>query len=178
MSIKKNCPTKEEALELLKNYKTPEHVINHCKSVSHVATLIAEELNQKGYNLDLDIITAAGLLHDIARVEENHQDVGAKLMKKLGYDNLADIIKVHMHYTANPEAIIDETSLVCLADKTIMEDKYVGIDTRMGAIIKKFSYIDGVEERMRKKLALNKAFIGKIENIIGKNIDDLVKQSL
>ena len=39
-----------------------------------------------GFDLNIRLITAAGLLHDIARVEDRHWEVGAELMKKLGYN--------------------------------------------------------------------------------------------
>ena len=79
-------PTKEECQKLLNEYGTPAHVQRHCRAVAETAYTIAEELNKNGYNLDLDLIMAAGMLHDIARVEDRHWDVGADYMKELGLE--------------------------------------------------------------------------------------------
>ena len=59
-------PTREECEELLEKYGTPEHVRNHCREVARTAFVIASALNEKGYDLDLELILAAGLLHDIS----------------------------------------------------------------------------------------------------------------
>ena len=45
-------------------YNTPTHVIGHCKAVTLVAMTIGKELNEKGYNLDIELIQGAGLAHD------------------------------------------------------------------------------------------------------------------
>ena len=92
-------PDRQECERLLNEYNTPEHVKRHCRAVADMACTVAEELNKHGFGLDTELVLAAGLLHDIARVEDRHWDVGADLMDKLGYHEEAKIIKVHMTYS-------------------------------------------------------------------------------
>ncbi|MEI3518953.1 MAG: HD domain-containing protein [Clostridia bacterium] len=130
-------PTREECEELLEQYGTPEHVRDHCREVATTAFVIASALNEKGYDLDLELVLAAGLLHDIARVEDRHWDVGAGLMEKLGYEEESSIIRVHMRYSPfSPIAEVTETDMVCLGDR-LVEDTYVGLDSRIEYIIDK-----------------------------------------
>ncbi len=61
--------TEDEVNKLYQEYKTPRHVIGHCKEVTRVALTLGKVLNEHGYNLDLDLIKGAGLTHDVARTE-------------------------------------------------------------------------------------------------------------
>ena len=77
--------TEEECEALFEKYHTPEHVIGHCKAVSHTAVTIGRKLNEQGFALDIDLIKGAGLVHDVARVSDKHWEVGADILESLGY---------------------------------------------------------------------------------------------
>lgn len=170
-------PTKDECEKLLNEYKTPDHVKGHCREVARTAYLVAEALNENGFTLDLELILAAGLLHDIARVEDKHWEVGADIAKALGYEEESEIIRVHMTYS--PFSDIDnvtETDMVCLGDRLVKEDEYVGLDVRMDYIINKVRKNGRPEAEpiiLEKKKQTQK-FIDEIENIIGISIDKLM----
>ena len=66
--MKQQHPDRQECLRLLKEYGTPEHVIRHCMAVADTAVRIGRALNEHGYHLDLELIQAAALIYDIARV--------------------------------------------------------------------------------------------------------------
>ena len=70
---------------------------------------------------------------------------------------------------------INETDIVCIADRVCKENKYVGIDERMAYILKKH---EGFPERqkiiMNKKEELKK-YIKKLEKILGCTLDELIK---
>ena len=168
--------TKKEAYKLLREYGTPKHVVEHCEVVADTAIKIATKLNDNGYNLDLALIQAAGLLHDIARVNEPHAEIGANYLKALGHNKEAGIVRQHMTYSEfNSPENINETDIVCIADRVCKENKYVGIDERMAYILKKH---EGFPERqkiiMNKKEELKK-YIKKLEKILGYTLDELIK---
>lgn len=173
-----NHPSRQECLRYLKEYKTPDHVIRHCQAVADTAVKIGRALNQQGYHLDLGLIEAAGLIHDIARVEEKHWERGYQLAKERGYDQEADIIKVHMHYSPFSAAEnVNETDLVCLADRVVKEDTYVGLDKRMEYIIQKArqqGHADA-EKRIMEKKKEAQVLIDGIEKTIGMTFDELMK---
>jgi len=172
-------PTKNECEQLLERYDTPQHVRGHCRAVAETAYTVAEALNEKGFDLDLELIMAAGMLHDIVRTQDKHWEGGADIAEKLGYAAVADIIRVHMHYS--PFSDIDkvtETDMVCLGDRLVKEDRYVGIDARIQYIIDK-AVRNGhpeAEPFILEKKKDTERFIEQIEKIIGKSIDSLMAE--
>ena len=93
-----NLITEAEVYELYKQYKTPEHVIAHCKAVSDTGIIIGQALNEKGLNLDIQLIKISGLVHDFLRVEEDHDIKAGQFFDKKGMTELADCIRGHMSY--------------------------------------------------------------------------------
>ncbi len=171
-------PDRQECERLLNEYNTPEHVKGHCRAVADMAYTLAKELNKHGFELDTDLILAAGMLHDIARVKDRHWDVGAELMDKLGYHEEAKIIKVHMTYSPFSDIKdINETDLVCLGDRTVLEDEYVGLDKRMDYVINKAKKNGNpqAEPIILEKKKQTRGFINQIEDVIGMSLDDLMK---
>ncbi len=167
--------TEDEVNKLYQEYKTPRHVIGHCKEVTRVALTLGKVLNEHGYNLDLDLIKGAGLTHDVARTEEEHWNVGAKALEKLGYIDEAKIVKVHMHYPAfNSINNLDETDMVCLADRLVKEDRFVGLDERIEYILNKAPKDPAVTERILSRKADTRALMDDIEKVIGMPLDQLL----
>jgi putative nucleotidyltransferase with HDIG domain len=80
--------SREECEQLYMIHETPKHVIGHCNAVAHVALEIGRKLNEHGYDFDLALIEGAGLAHDVARVEDEHWNVGAKILRELGFDEV------------------------------------------------------------------------------------------
>ncbi len=163
----------------LRVYNTPPHVIRHCIAVTDAALKIAGALNEHGYSLDMELIQAAGLLHDISRVKDKHWEVGARLVRNWGYIEEADIIKVHMTYSRySPVERLNETDMVVIGDRIVKEDKYVGVDAMMQYIIEKAKaqgHDDAVIAILKKRDDM-KQLMNRIEEIIGLSIDVLMKQ--
>lgn len=176
--MKQSHPSRQECLRILEEYKTPPHVIRHCMAVADTALKVAAALNEHGYQLDLELIEAAGSLHDIARKEEEHWNRGAEIAESLGLFQEADIIRVHMHYSPfSPVDEITETDMVCLGDRTVKEDEYVGLDKRMEYILekaKKGGRPNSVE-RILEKREETREFVRGIEKVIGMTLDQLMK---
>lgn len=171
--------TREEAYNILEEYGTPKHVIGHCEAVADTAVKIGKRLNDKGYNLRLDLIQAAGLLHDVARVTEPHAEIGADFLAGLGHEDEALIIRQHMTYSEfSPVDKINETDLVCLADRVCKENKYVGVDERMNYILKKNAGHPERQEIIKEKTKYLKAYILELEKIMGCTLDELMAEEL
>lgn len=170
-------PTREECEQLLNEYGTPEHVKKHCRAVAETAYIIGESLNRKGLELDLDLILAAGLLHDIARVEDKHEKAGAQIIEGIGYIEEAGIIRAHTRYDFSLVDQINETDLVCLADRLVLEDNYAGLDDRINYIINKAARNGHPEAEpiIRQKKEEAKRFIDRLERVLGCSLDELMK---
>lgn len=177
--MKQQHPDRQECLRFLLENKTPEHVIRHCQAVCDTAVKIGAAMNRHGYDFDLELVTAAGMLHDIARVEDEHWIKGGDLVERLGYPQEAAIIRAHMFYTFSPIESFNETDLVCLGDRLVKEDKYVGLEKRIQYVIEKVERTRGSDPDVRAKILDKKKqtadLISRIEEIIGTTLEQLME---
>ncbi len=126
---------------------------------------------------DLDLVLAAGLLHDMARVEENHWDVAADYCAAHGFYEEEKVVRPHMMYEfVNDADHLTEIDLVSLGDRLTLEDRYAGIDDRMDYIIKKAERNGHPEakDRILAKKEQTKVLLADIERRIG-SIDELME---
>lgn len=167
--------TSQQINNLYEEFSTPEHVKRHCLAVTNTALAIGKALNDTGLNLDLKLLYCAGMTHDTARVLPDHGVVIANRLDELDYHEIADIVRVHMRYKGFDDLTkINETDILCLADCTVKEDSYVGIEERIEYLINKHGSTDQIRERFEnsKKQAIR--FIQKIESIVNKSLDEIV----
>jgi uncharacterized protein len=105
--VNKQLPNREQALKLLKDNQCSDRVINHCQAVAQLALDIAEELKAKGFAVDLDLVLAGALLHDLGRSKSHGVDhglVGAKLAELAGLPSpVVNIIKRHIGAGITPQ---------------------------------------------------------------------------
>jgi HD superfamily phosphodiesterase len=75
-------------------------------------------LNAAGESLNLKLLDAAGRLHDLAKGQPEHALCGARILRKTGFPEVADIVAVHMDIdlTANNHTI-NEAQLIYLENK-------------------------------------------------------------
>lgn len=165
--------TEKECQALYEKYHTPPHVIAHCRAVSRVAAEIGLRMNLCGASLDLDLIKGAGLAHDVARAGDKHWEIGADILENLGYIQEAEIVRVHMFYDLNRFENLNETDLVCLGDRLVIEDHYAGIDKRFDYIINKAPNDKDIRDKLLNKKEETKILIKSIEQFIGQTIDSL-----
>lgn len=119
-----------EALRwLLEVSKMPDPLRRHSEAVSRKALSMAVELQRSGRMLDLNLIRAAALLHDIGKGQPDHAAVGAHLLEENGYGRAAEIVRQHHRLDQIPKQA-NETLIVYLADKMIQEDREVSIEER------------------------------------------------
>lgn len=171
------CPKKNECLELLEEYGTPEHVKKHCIAVATVAGNIADELNKIGLKLNLPLIMSAGYLHDIARVSSGHETVGAEYLESIGLESVSEIVRYHtFHNIVNTGFDITEMDVLCIADRLVLEDKFAGAEKRMqyikGKALKKFGPESAKEIDMYIRSFIE--YIENLENFLGKHISEFV----
>lgn len=160
---------------LYRKYNTPERVIRHCKAVSDTGVRIAIALNKSGMNLDVSLIKAAGLIHDLMRSSDNHGEAAADILEKLGYFQEAEAVKSHMRYEFNPPESINETDIFCLSDRLVKEDEYVGIDERVEYLIHKAGESEERTRILNEKKQETKIFIKALEIRLGETINALFR---
>lgn len=122
--------------ELLQKERVPEHIIRHSERVALISLLLGLIHLEKGAPIDLKTLTLAALLHDIKKFSslntgENHALAGYKLMQKLGYERIGEIIYAHIFLKApKPKSPISEEEIVFYADKRVKHDEIVTLRER------------------------------------------------
>jgi molybdenum cofactor cytidylyltransferase len=105
-------------------------VAAHCRAVADMAVRIGEALNRTGYSLNLRLIRAAALVHDLARGQTGHARRGAELLRDLDMLQMAAVVATHMDLPDKEEMPIREAEVVFLADKLVREERFVGLAQR------------------------------------------------
>jgi putative nucleotidyltransferase with HDIG domain len=129
-------PDETACLALLEKYHCPDHIIEHSKAVWGVARIIGEGLIRKEHPIDMALLKASCLLHDIAKypclVEKKgwHDVVGAEMLKEEGLAAIADIVAQHVRLTDRADSDIKEEHVLFYADKRVVHDRVVTLRER------------------------------------------------
>ena len=120
-------PSREEIEALWETYSTPAPVRTHCEAV---ALRAGELAGQTGLTLNLGLLNAACLLHDLARDWPDHARACGELLTKEGYPELGAVIAGHHDL---PQDAGLEAGLLYLADKLVQGDRPVTLEERFQA---------------------------------------------
>lgn len=98
--MSEKLPTREQALQFLRESGCSENVIRHCEAVTELAVEIAKACKEKGLNVNLELVEIGALLHDIGRSKTHsvhHAVAGVQIAKRLGLpEPIISIIKRHV----------------------------------------------------------------------------------
>ncbi len=152
--------SRNECLELLQRFSTPEHIRRHSLLVAEVALFLAARLNGNGCRLDPSLIEAASLLHDIGKIHsietgEDHAVLGATMLDGTVAPAIADIVRDHISLDRSQVAgPITESLLVNYSDKRVRHDQVVSIEERYEDLIARYAKSFSHEQFLRKRLDL------------------------
>ncbi len=137
-------PTRKECLRLMEQYGMLEHITHHSLEVAKVALFLSLELNKRGQRIDLGLVEAASLLHDLAKTEclmtkEDHARTGCQLLKRMGYERVGEVVAQHiwLDKKGDPSAVSEE-EIVNYADKRVMHDRIVPLGERFNDLIERY----------------------------------------
>jgi molybdenum cofactor cytidylyltransferase len=125
-----HVPNRAECQEIWRRCGLDEGVIKHQEAVAETALRLGRKLVEKGEAIDLNLLEAAALLHDIKKTERNHPQRAAYFLEQLGYSQLAEAVAEHMDLFGIEEKKVTEKELLYLADKMVKGDEEVGIEAR------------------------------------------------
>jgi uncharacterized protein len=163
--VSEKLPSREQALQLLRETQCSLKVIKHCKAVAKLALETAEACREKGLNVDLELVEIGALLHDIGRSKTHtvhHAVVGAEISEAAGLpEPVISIIKRHVGggiTTSEAEKlgwpkdvyvpVTLEEKIVSYADKLIEKAERVPIEIAIEELAEKQGY--DAAERVRK----------------------------
>jgi uncharacterized protein len=163
--VSETLPSREQALQLLRENQCSAKVINHCEAVTELALETANILEERGLKIDFAIVEIGALLHDLGRSKTHtvhHAVVGAEIAKSAGLpDSVVSIIKRHVGGgISSSEAeklgwpkdvyvpITLEEKIVSYADKLIENSERAPIDVTIEKLSGERKY--DAAERVRK----------------------------
>jgi uncharacterized protein (TIGR00295 family) len=133
-------PSEEEALALHWKYGSSDVVVRHCRAVAQVALVLAEEVQRRGGKVEVRVVFAAALLHDIgrSRVQTVHHGLeGSRILADEGVgEAVVQAVRRHVGAGISPTEAKSlglpnfdyipqtlEEALVCFADKMVDGDR-------------------------------------------------------
>lgn len=129
-------PSENECDALLAKYETPAHIISHSRKVAQVGRLLGVGLQERDYPLNMALLDASCLLHDIGKypciVEgSGYHDVrGEEILEAEGFPAVARIVVQHVVLRGAKDDPIREEHIVFYADKRVVHDNVVSLDER------------------------------------------------
>ena len=170
-------PTPKECLALMTEiFAVDKTVLDHCEAVARVATRLGTALNKAGCEMDLDLLFAGGLLHDLARSEPQHATVAAQTLDDMGFPKVADVVSAHMDIVIYDEDPIDEKEVLYLADKLVQGHQVVPLESRFEKMMEQYaedpSALKAIELRFRNAFLIQQ----RLEATTGKSLEKILKK--
>lgn len=127
-------PSWEEAMALLCDvFQVDEQLMAHCETVADIANKIGDRFNQKGHELNLELLRASALLHDASKGSPHHGRRAADIIKQKGFPEVARLVERHMESLVDEQTAVDELDVLRLADRMVLGSEVVDIETRFDA---------------------------------------------
>lgn len=169
---RRDIPTEEECYAILSRFNADNRLLGHSQTVAAVACQMAFLLNNAGCRLNISLIRAAALLHDLAKGVPDHAKAGAVIVKSLGFPKVARIVAAHTDIIPQPGGMVSERELVYLADKVVRGDQVVSFEARFQYPLEKYSGIPEILQKIKGRLDSARLIQKKIDCILGKNKED------
>ena len=149
------------------------HIRAHCRAVGTLAAEMATKLVQQGACLDIALCRSGGALHDLCRLEPEHSAAGADFLQQRGYNAIADIVRLHDGYSHTESPQLDESGIVCLADKLVQDRLRVTLETRYRSVTDRFPADTAIGQHIRLNMAKCRQLLERYCRLTG---DDLEQQ--
>jgi molybdenum cofactor cytidylyltransferase len=172
-SARMEIPTAEECRELLERVRSVgEEIIRHGEAVAQVATRLGKELNLAGDSLDISLLRASGLLHDIAKGEPDHARAGARLLHQHGFDMVAGPVATHMELTISDGGGIGAGEVIYLADKLVQGERMIPLEERFRKKMERHADEPDILDKVSARLKTAREIRSRIESRLGRSLEE------
>lgn len=169
-------PDPEESDELARKvFRLPHDLLDHGRAVASTAKRLAEAMPDSG--LDLELIQAAGLLHDLAKGQPDHAAAGAARLRELGLGQAAEAIANHPDMAPPKSGRLGEAELICLADKCVQGRQVIDPDERYRAKLDLYRTDPAVVAVINRRWANCRGLIALWEKATGRNLAAFLNRS-
>jgi len=172
-------PTRDECLKLMNQYGMLSNIIDHSIEVTKVALYLAMELKKRGQRINLGLVEAASLLHDLTKSEclktkEDHAWTGSQLLKRMGYERVGEVVAEHIHLSRKYDpSLITEEEIVNYADKRVQHDCIVSLEERFNDLMERYGKGEKPSEEMEQLRKATFQIENKIFSVLGIGPSDL-----
>jgi hypothetical protein len=138
-----------------------------------VAQRIALGLDCRGWPLNLELVRAGALLHDLAKGEHNHAAMGASLLRSMDFLRLATVVGAHTSFDF-PGERLDESAIVYLADKLVSGEDAVTLEQRFAPALARFRDDPPALRAAQSRMAAAKAVALAVETRLAAPLSSVV----
>ena len=172
-------PNAEEARRILAARRLPDGIVLHSQGVARVAKAAARRLEAAGIPIDVGLVEAAALLHDIDKLETRggrgvHGLTGATTLEGMGFRELGPPVASHPI-----SALLDDRRFprgwpsvaVNVADKHVAQE-FLSIDERLNDMVRRYPQFRAeIQAARRPAHALEE----ELADAIGLSVGELVE---
>ncbi len=129
----------------------------HCRKVEKVALILGESLAKAGKTVDLALVRAAAILHDLAKGRKDHAGAGAQALEEMGFVETGRVVAAHSDLPEGLDGSSLEAKIVFLADKFVAGETPVSVEQRYSLALERFAVSNTIRADIfqRQATALN-----------------------
>jgi len=149
-----DIPTATDCVQILEKYNTPEHIILHCQTVWEVARVIGEGMLRQDHPIDMALLQASCLLHDIGKYpsiqkrSRFHDLHGERILEQEGFPDVASIVGQHVVLRSKRGDPIKEEHVLFYADKRVVHDEVVSLEDRFLYLFETYAKTPAAVDRL------------------------------
>jgi HD superfamily phosphohydrolase YqeK len=125
----------------------------------------------------MEVVTAAGLLHDVARDKPRHAEAGVELLFSLGYPEVAEVVKAHMDIAVSEQSAISAQEVLYLADKLVEGSRVMPLEKRLRAKLGRYAEDSEAKEGLIRRMNNAVKIRGKIEAVTGRSLQEILAET-
>jgi putative nucleotidyltransferase with HDIG domain len=161
LAARREVPTRAECEAILAVCCVAPAIVRHSRLVADVAQRIAHALSQSGLSLNMELVLAGALLHDVAKGKPDHAGAGAAILRSMDFPQVAAVVASHTDLDFDGR--LDEFAIVYLADKLMTGERPVTIEERFEAAFSRFADDPAALEAAQMRLTTAKAVALAVE---------------
>lgn len=175
---RRGIPTVAECMVFLRTHTKPGRgVIEHSVKVAQVALCLGRALHRAGNGVDLEVLSAAALLHDMERHKSRHAEAGAELLQRLGYPEVAAVVKTHMDIAVSEQSTISAQEVLYLADKLVEGSRVMPLEKRLQAKLGRYGEDSEAKEGLMRRMNNAMKIRVKIEAVTGRPLKEILAET-
>jgi len=170
-------PTRAECAALLAGMSG--RGLAHARAVAKCAVALGEAVNAArppSGRLDLELVRAAALLHDIAKGSPGHEAEGGRLLAAWNFSRTAEIVAAHRDPVPAEGEPVGERELVALADKLTRGRRNVSIEERFGEKLLQYAHDPEAVAAISRRLGNALRVKARVEAESGRAIEDILSR--